>query len=74
MAYLNIVLSLDICHKLLNSIGEFQFGGQGIHKVHPGKFVKEVQYPAVVVVYRGNLDQIQMYIHQQLCSVICWMM
>ena len=25
--YLNIVLSFDICHKLLNSIGEFRFGG-----------------------------------------------
>ena len=73
-AHLNIVLSLDICCKLLNSIGEFQFDGQGIHKVHPGKIVEEVQYPVMVVVCRGDLDQVQMYIHQQLCSTICWMM
>ena len=73
MTYLNIVLSFDICCKLLNSIGEFQFGGQGIHEVHPGKIIKEVQHPVMVVVHRGDLDQVQMYIHQQLCSAICWM-
>ena len=74
MAHFNIVLSFDICCKLLNSIGKFQFGGQSIYEVHPGKIIKEVQYPVMVVVCRGDLDQVQMYIHQQLHSTICWMM
>ena len=63
-AYLNIVLSFDICCKLLNSIGKFQFSGQDIHEVYPGKIVKEVQYSVIVVVYRDDLDQVQMYIYQ----------